>query len=36
MSINLGSTNIHTFLSTVFPSDVFYDYLLREKIKERD
>ena len=36
MSINLGSTNIHTFLSNVFPSDVFYDDLLREKIKERD
>ena len=36
MSINLGSTNINTFLSNVFPSDVFYDYLLREKIKECD
>ena len=36
MSINLGSTNIHTFLSNVFPSDVFYDDLLRAKIKEHD
>ena len=36
MSINLGSTNINTFLSNVFPSHVFYDYLLREKIKECD
>ena len=34
MSINLENININVFLSNVFPSDTFYNYLLEEKIKE--
>ena len=34
MSINLDSININVFLSNVFPSDIFYNYLWKEKIKE--
>ena len=34
MSINLDRININVFLWIVFPSDVFYNYLLKEKIKE--
>ena len=34
MSINLDRININVFLWIVFPSDIFYNYLLKEKIKE--
>ena len=35
MSINLDSININVFfLSNVFPSDTFYNHLLKDKIKE--
>ena len=33
MSINLDRLNINVFLSNVFPSDIFFNYLLKEKIK---